>query len=84
MPSETRPVIGINLDYIAGTKTNRPYLRLHPGYVDFRSKPAQQILSAGGDPQEQRRQKAQGTHTCCRHSSDVCHVIRSPAGHRSV
>ena len=43
MPSENRPVIGINLDYIAGTKTNRPYLRLHPGYVDA-------ILAAGGMP----------------------------------
>ena len=43
MPSESRPVIGINLDLIAATKTTRPQLRLHPGYADA-------ILAAGGMP----------------------------------
>ena len=43
MPSEPRPVNGINLDYVAATKTTRPQLRLHPGYVDA-------VLAAGGMP----------------------------------
>src|SRR4051812_36642077 len=43
MPQSTQPVIGINLDLIAATKTTRAQLRLHPGYADA-------ITAVGGLP----------------------------------
>ena len=43
MSHDARPVIGINLDLTAATKSSRPHLRLHPGYADL-------VLSGGGLP----------------------------------
>ena len=34
MPHKTRPVIGINADFIAASKVNRPHLRLNVGYFE--------------------------------------------------
>ncbi len=43
MAQPTRPVIGINVDYFAGSKTLGAQLRLTPGY-------AEAVLAAGGLP----------------------------------
>src|SRR5687768_3148441 len=43
MPQPTRPVIGMNLDYIAASKVHGAHFRLNVGYVDA-------ILAAGGLP----------------------------------
>jgi putative glutamine amidotransferase len=43
MPQHTRPVIGLNVDFIHATKLARPQLRLHVGYADA-------VLAAGGLP----------------------------------
>jgi putative glutamine amidotransferase len=43
MAQPTRPVIGINVDYLAATKTQAAHLRLGPGYADA-------VLAAGGLP----------------------------------
>jgi putative glutamine amidotransferase len=43
MPQQTRPVIGINVDYYAATKTQGSHLRLSSGYADA-------VLAAGGLP----------------------------------
>ena len=43
MPQQTRPVIGLNVDYIPATKVTRPHLRLNVGY-------AEAVLAAGGLP----------------------------------
>lgn len=43
MPQATRPLIGLNLDYIPVGKNQKPHLRLNEGY-------AEAILSAGGLP----------------------------------
>ena len=43
MPQPTRPVIGMNVDFLAATKTQGAHLRLNAGYVDS-------ILAAGGLP----------------------------------
>jgi len=43
MAHNTRPVIGINADFIAVSKVNRPHLRLNAGYFDA-------VVAAGGLP----------------------------------
>ena len=43
MPQPTRPVIGINVDYHAASKTQGAYIRLAAGYIDA-------LLAAGGLP----------------------------------
>src|SRR5262245_58455914 len=43
MPQCPRPRIGINLDFVAATKTTRAHLRLTGGY-------AESVLAAGGLP----------------------------------
>jgi putative glutamine amidotransferase len=43
MAARTRPVIGINADFIPAQKQTRPQVRLHAGYLDT-------ILAAGGFP----------------------------------
>ncbi len=43
MAQTPRPVIGLNLDYVPGSKTSRPHLRLNQGY-------AESVLTAGGLP----------------------------------
>jgi putative glutamine amidotransferase len=43
MASRTRPVIGLNMDFIAASKVQRPHLRLNNGY-------AEAVLAAGGLP----------------------------------
>lgn len=43
MASETRPLIGVNVDFIPAGKANRPHLRLNQGY-------AEAVLAAGGLP----------------------------------
>src|SRR5471030_1600872 len=43
MPQPTRPVIGINVDYLAATKLHSSHLRLNSGYADA-------VLAAGGLP----------------------------------
>jgi putative glutamine amidotransferase len=43
MGQRARPFIGINADFLAGTKTMSPQIRLHVGYCDT-------ILAAGGLP----------------------------------
>jgi putative glutamine amidotransferase len=43
MAQRARPFIGINADFVAGTKTTSPQVRLHAGYFDA-------VLAAGGLP----------------------------------
>lgn len=43
MAQHTRPVIGVNTDLIPATKTTRPSLRVHLGFLDA-------VLAAGGLP----------------------------------
>ena len=43
MAQATRPRIGLNVDFIAASKTQRPHLRLNQGY-------AESVLTAGGLP----------------------------------
>jgi putative glutamine amidotransferase len=43
MAQATRPLIGLNVDYIPATKAQRPHLRLNQGYADA-------VLAAGGLP----------------------------------
>jgi putative glutamine amidotransferase len=43
MAQATRPLIGLNVDYVPAGKTNRPYLRLNQGY-------AEAVLTSGGLP----------------------------------
>jgi putative glutamine amidotransferase len=43
MAQRTRPVIGINADFMPGSKTTSPRARLHAGYFDA-------VLAAGGLP----------------------------------
>ncbi|MSQ97079.1 MAG: gamma-glutamyl-gamma-aminobutyrate hydrolase family protein [Gemmataceae bacterium] len=43
MAQATRPLIGLNVDFIAATKTTKPHLRLNQGY-------AEAVLEAGGLP----------------------------------
>jgi putative glutamine amidotransferase len=43
MPQQTRPRIGINADFIAGSKRSSAHIRLTAGYFDT-------ILAAGGLP----------------------------------
>jgi putative glutamine amidotransferase len=43
MAHPTRPVIGINTDFVAAGKTNVAYARLHAGYFDT-------LAAAGGLP----------------------------------
>lgn len=43
MPQPTRPIIGINVDFVPAGKTHSCYVRLHPGY-------AEAVLAAGGLP----------------------------------
>ena len=43
MPQQTRPVIGINADFIAASKVNRAHLRLNVGYFET-------VMAAGGLP----------------------------------
>jgi putative glutamine amidotransferase len=43
MAQGTRPLIGLNVDFIPGNKTTRPHLRLNQGY-------AEAVLTAGGLP----------------------------------
>ena len=43
MPQASRPRIGLNVDFIPGTKAHRPHLRLNQGY-------AEAVLMAGGLP----------------------------------
>lgn len=43
MAQGTRPFIGLNADFIAGTKTSKPHLRLNQGY-------AEAVLTSGGLP----------------------------------
>lgn len=43
MANQTRPLVGINADFIAASKQSAAHVRLHPGYVDA-------VLSAGGLP----------------------------------
>ncbi len=43
MAQATRPLIGLNVDFIAATKTSKPHLRLNQGY-------AEAVLLAGGLP----------------------------------
>lgn len=43
MGRQTRPIIGLNMDLVAASKTERVHLKLHPGYVDA-------VLAAGGLP----------------------------------
>src|SRR5262249_4965097 len=43
MAQATRPMIGLNVDFIPATKTGKPHLRLNQGY-------AEAVLTAGGLP----------------------------------
>src|SRR4051812_141898 len=43
MAQRTRPLIGMNVDYVAQSKTQRPHIRLNIGYMDS-------IFMAGGLP----------------------------------
>src|SRR5277367_1984466 len=43
MAQATRPLIGLNLDYVPAGKTTRPHLRLNAGY-------AEAVLTSGGLP----------------------------------
>jgi putative glutamine amidotransferase len=43
MPQHTRPIIGVNMDYVPASKTAGPQLRLHAGYCES-------IYAAGGLP----------------------------------
>lgn len=43
MPKPTRPIIGVNVDFVAATKVHGPHARLGPGSFDA-------ILAAGGLP----------------------------------
>jgi putative glutamine amidotransferase len=43
MAHHTRPVIGINSDFLAASKQTAAHIRLHPGYADA-------VLAAGGLP----------------------------------
>ena len=43
MAQATRPLIGLNVDFVPATKTTRPHLRLNQGY-------AEAVLTAGGLP----------------------------------
>ena len=43
MAQATRPLIGLNVDFIPASKANRPHLRLNQGY-------AEAVLAAGGLP----------------------------------
>ncbi|MBM3994093.1 MAG: gamma-glutamyl-gamma-aminobutyrate hydrolase family protein [Planctomycetes bacterium] len=43
MAQPSRPLIGLNVDFIPGSKTSRPHLRLNQGYTDA-------VLTAGGLP----------------------------------
>jgi putative glutamine amidotransferase len=43
MAQTTRPLIGLNVDYVPASKNQRPHLRLNQGY-------AEAVLSAGGLP----------------------------------
>ncbi len=43
MPQATRPLIGLNADFIPASKAQRPHLRLNQGY-------AETVLAAGGLP----------------------------------
>jgi putative glutamine amidotransferase len=43
MAQATRPLIGLNVDFIPGSKTSKPHLRLNQGY-------AEAVLTAGGLP----------------------------------
>src|SRR5215204_397850 len=43
MAQATRPVIGLNVDFIPATKSSRPHLRLNQGY-------AEAVLTSGGLP----------------------------------
>src|SRR5262245_61783480 len=43
MPQQTRPLIGVNADFLAAGKAQHAQLRLAPGYVDA-------IVAAGGLP----------------------------------
>jgi putative glutamine amidotransferase len=43
MPQRSRPVIGVNMDFVPSSKTAGPQLRLHAGYCDS-------IYQAGGLP----------------------------------
>lgn len=43
MAQATRPLIGLNVDFIPGSKTGKPHMRLNQGY-------AEAVLTAGGLP----------------------------------
>src|SRR5438876_277747 len=43
MAQASRPIIGLNVDFIPANKANRPHLRLNQGY-------AEAVLTAGGLP----------------------------------
>jgi hypothetical protein len=43
MPSMSRPIIGLNADFIPAGKATKPHLRLNQGYADA-------VLTAGGLP----------------------------------
>jgi putative glutamine amidotransferase len=43
MPTQARPFIGVNVDYVAAGKQTSPHVRLHVGYLDA-------IVAAGGLP----------------------------------